>query len=103
MTQYYYADKNEDNTWSVRMTDEFYKYVEPHFNNIPFKFLTFQLFNLLPQDFYHYVGVHYHAFFKKSDCLQTYVRMYFKSKADCTALCTELNARFQQAVDLKML
>ena len=100
--KYFFAEDNCDGTYGIKMTKEFYNYMYPHFNNLPYFRIAYQLFGLLPQDFYHYVGAHYHAHFKKSDCLENLILMFFKNKADCEALCTELDNRFQRAVDEKM-
>lgn len=101
--KYFCIEDNCDQTFGIKMTSDFYKYMYPHFNNLPYFRVAYQLFNLLPQDFYHYVGANYHAYFKKSDCLDNFILMFFKSKSDCEALCDELDRRFQRAVDENML
>lgn len=90
---YFYVEEN-DKIYSIRMTEEFYNLTYTYFHDSYFN-IFYRLFDLLPQDFYHYVGAKYHAYFKKSDCLANFVKMYFKNKVDAQNFCAEVNRRFQ--------
>jgi hypothetical protein len=59
----------------------------------------YRLFNLLPKDFYHYVGFKYKAQFQKSKYLSNFVRMSFKKEPDAKEFCKELNRRFHYCVE----
>ena len=93
---YFKVEQDSDN-YIIMMTEKFYKYTTPYFNNSYFN-IMYRLFNLLPKDFYHYVGYKYNASFKKCDYLY-FVKMFFKEKKDAQTFCKELNRRFQYCVD----
>ena len=92
---YFIAFDNLDGTFSVKMTEEFYKYIS--FNGHSYFDILYELFGLYPRDFYHYVGAQYNAWFKKGS-IPSFILMFFKNKTDCEALCKELNHRFDYCV-----
>ena len=94
---YFKVEQDEEN-FIIYMNDKFYEYCGKYSKNESFFNITYRLFNLLPKDFYHYVGYKYNASFKKCDFLY-FVKMFFKEKKDAQAFCKELNRRFQYCVD----
>lgn len=88
----------EKDKYTIVMTDDFYKYCQPLYEKGSYFNIVYRLFGLLPQDFYHYVGYKYNAFFMKSDSLKNYVKMFFKTKKDVDELVKELNRRFDYCV-----
>ena len=54
----YFKVEQDNDTYVIKMTDKFYKYTLPYFNQSYFNIL-YRLFNLLPKDFYHYIGYKY--------------------------------------------
>ena len=92
---YFTAFDNLDGTFSVKMTEEFYKYIS--FNGHSYFDILYKLFGLYPRDFYHYVGAQDNAWFKKGS-IPSFNLMYIKNITDCEALCKELNNRFDYCV-----
>lgn len=92
---YFFASDNLDGTYSVKMTDNFYKHVS--FNGHSYFDILYALFELSPRDFYHYIGAHYNAHFKKG-AIPNFILMFFKNKQDCENLCKELNSRFNYCI-----
>lgn len=74
---YFIAFDNLDGTFSVKMTEEFYKYIS--FNGHSYFDILYELFGLYPRDFYHYVGAQYNAWFKKGS-IPSFILMFFKIK-----------------------
>ena len=93
----YFKVEQDENQFNIRMTDNFYKLTTSYFHDSYFN-IMYRLFNLLPKDFYHYVGYKYKAQFQKSKYLQNFVKMSFKTEADASEFCKELNRRFQHCV-----
>ena len=94
---YFKVEQDSDN-YIIMMTEKFYKYTTPYFNNSYFN-IMYRLFNLLPKDFYHYVGFKYKAQFQKSKYLSNFVKMSFKKELDAKEFCKELNRRFHYCVE----
>ena len=94
---YFKVEQDEEN-FIIYMNDKFYEYCGKYSKNESFFNIIYRLFNLLPKDFYHYVGYKYNASFKKCDYLY-FVKMFFKEKKDAQAFCKELNRRVQYCVD----
>jgi hypothetical protein len=94
---YFKVEQDSDN-YIIMMTEKFYKYTTPYFNNSYFN-IMYRLFNLLPKDFYHYVGFKYKAQFQKSKYLSNFVKMSFKKESDAKEFCKELNRRFHYCVE----
>ena len=95
----YFRIEENENKYTIKMTDKFYEYMTPYFHQSYFN-IMYRLFNLLPRDFYHYVGYTYHASFQKSKYIN-FIYMYFESIKDAKEFCKELNKRFQYCVDRK--
>lgn len=93
---YFYIEEDE-NKYSIKMTENFYKYTTPYFHQSYFN-IMYRLFDLMPRDFYHYVGYTYHAVFQKSKYIN-FIHMYFENINDAKQFCKELNLRFQYCVD----
>ena len=93
---YFYIEEDE-NKYSIKMTENFYKYTTPYFHQSYFN-IMYRLFNLMPRDFYHYVGYTYHKIIKKSKYIN-FIHMYFENINDAKQFCKELNSRFQYCVD----
>ena len=94
----YFKVEQDNDTYVIMMTDKFYKYTLPYFNQSYFNIL-YRLFNLLPKDFYHYIGYKYNAQFQKSKYLANFVKTSFKKKEDAENCCKECNRRFQYLVE----
>lgn len=93
----YFRVEQDGNEYNIKMTEHFYKYTQPYFNDSFFN-IFYRLFNLLPKDFYHYVGYKYKAQFQKSKYLSNFVRMSFSKEKDARDFCKEVNTRFQYCV-----
>lgn len=93
----YFKVEQDEDCYIIYMKEKFYDYCSPYANGQSFFNITYRLFNLLPKDFYHYVGYKYHAQFKKCDFLR-FVRMTFKEEKDAKDFCKELNRRFHYCV-----
>lgn len=94
---YFRIEQNEDKNYLLKMTNKFYELCQPYFNNSYYNIL-FRLFNLLPQDFYHYVGAYYHAQFQKHKYLSSFVQMSFTKEQDAKNFCKECNSRLHYCV-----
>ena len=95
----YFRIEEDENKYSIKMTENFYKYTTPYFHQSYFN-IMYRLFDLMPRDFYHYVGYTYHAGFQKSKYIN-FSHMYFENINDAKQFCEELNKRFQYCVDRK--
>ena len=95
----YFRIEEDENKYSIKMTENFYKYTTPYFHQSYFN-IMYRLFDLMPRDFYHYVGDTYHAVFQKSKYIN-FIHMYFENIKDAKEFCKELNKRFQYCVDRK--
>ena len=95
----YFRIEEDENKYSIKMTENFYKYATPYFHQSYFN-IMYRLFDLMPRDFYHYVGYTYHAVFQKSKYIN-FIHMYFENINDAKQFCEELNSRFQYCVDKK--
>ena len=95
---YFMIEQNEDKLFEIRMTEKFYKIVSPFYKKDSYFNIFYRLFNLLPKDFYHYVGYKYHAVFQKSKYIK-FVKMMFKTKEEANVFCKEINRRLQYCVD----
>lgn len=93
----YFKVEQDEDQFDIKMTDKFYKLALPYFHDSYFN-IMYRLFNLLPKDFYHYVGYKYHARFQKSKYLSNFIKMSFKEEKDANDFCKELNRRFQYCV-----
>ena len=94
---YFKVEQDNDN-YIIMMTEKFYKYTLPYYNDSYFN-IMYRLFNLLPKDFYHYVGFKYKAQFQKSKCLSNFVKMSFKKESDAKEFCKECDRRFHYCVE----
>jgi hypothetical protein len=94
---YFKVEQDNDN-YTIMMTENFYKYTLPYYNDSYFN-IMYRLFNLLPKDFYHYVGFKYKAQFQKSKYLSNFVKMSFKKESDAKEFCKECNRRFHYCVE----
>lgn len=95
----YFRIEENENKYTIKMTDKFYEYTTPYFHQ-SYLNIMYRLFNLLPRDFYHYVGYTYHASFQKSKYIN-FIHTYFENIKDAKEFCKELNKRFQYCVDRK--
>ena len=95
----YFRIEENENKYTIKMTDKFYEYMALYFHQSYFN-IMYRLFNLLPRDFYHYLGYTYHASFQKSKYIN-FIHMYFENIKDAKEFCKELNKRFQYCVDRK--
>ena len=93
----YFRVEQDNDIYTIMMTDKFYKYTVHYFND-SYNNIMYRLFNLLPKDFYHYVGFKYKAQFKKSQYLSNFIKMSFKEKENANEFCKELNRRFHYCV-----
>lgn len=94
MMKYFRIDKEEDNTYTVWFSDAFYKLFQPYYKGGSYWNTMYRLFGLKPQDFYHYCGFTFHAFYKPSDCIRN-VKMFFTNKKDAEAFCREAERRLE--------
>lgn len=90
---FFKVEENDDKTYSIAFTDTFYKKMTPYYRGGSYWNVLYRLFNMLPQDFYHYVGFAYGASFKKSDCIRN-VRMLWNDKENAKKFCDDANKRF---------
>jgi hypothetical protein len=95
---YFKIEQDENKNYEIRMTDKFYNLMYPFYSRGSYFNIFYRLFNLLPKDFYHYVGFHYHAQFQKSKYLR-YVKMTFKKELDAKNFYKELERRFLYCVN----
>jgi hypothetical protein len=95
---YFKIEQDENKNYEVRMTEKFYKYACPFYKKDSYFNIFYRLFNLLPKDFYHYIGTTYHAQFQKSKYIR-HVHMTFKNEKDAKNFCNELNRRFHYCVE----
>ena len=93
----YFKVEQDNDIFDIKMTEKFYKLTSRYFNDSYFN-IFYRLFNLLPKDFYHYIGTTYHAQFQKSKYIR-HVHMTFKNEKDAKDFCKELNRRFQYCVE----
>lgn len=93
----YFKVEQDNDIYVIMMTDKFYNYTLPYYND-SYNNIMYRLFNLLPKDFYHYVGYKYKAQFKKSQYLSNFVKMSFKEKENANIFCKEINRRFHYCV-----
>ena len=94
---YFKIEQDENKNYKIRMTEKFYEYTYPFYKKDSYFNIFYRLFNLLPKDFYHYIGAQYHAQFQKSKYIR-YVKMSFKVEKDAKDFCKELNRRFHYCV-----
>ena len=94
---YFKIEQDENKNYEVRMTEKFYEHAYPFYKKDSYFNIFYRLFNLLPKDFYHYIGVQYHAQFQKSKYIR-YVKMSFKKEEDAKDFCKELNRRFHYCI-----
>ena len=93
----YFKIVEEDKKYFIKMTDNFYHFTTKFYKKDSYFNIFYRLFNLLPQDFYHYVGYKYNAFFQRSSCI-TFVKIFFNCEKDAREFCKELNRRFDYCV-----
>ena len=96
--KYFKVERNEHEHFEVKLTEQFYELVYPFYKKDSYFNIFYRLFNLLPKDFYHYVGYKYHAVFQKSKYIK-FVKMMFKTKEEANVFCKEINRRLQYCVD----
>lgn len=94
---FFTVEKNDDKTFSLALTDAFYKKMYPHYCGGSYWNVLYRLFNMLPQDFYHYVGFTYKASFKKSESIR-HIYMFWTKEKDAKMFCDELNRRFKEVL-----
>ena len=94
---YFKIEQDENKNYEVKMTEKCYEYAYPFYKKDSYFNIFYRLFNLLPNDFYHYIGVQYHAQFQKSKYIR-YVKMSFKKEEDAKDFCKELNRRFHYCI-----
>ena len=92
-------DQNEDFTYSIYFTDKFYEIFNKYYQKDSFFNILYQLFGMLPQDFYHYVGATYGASFKPSKILPNFIHMNFKIKNNAINFANEIDKRIKYCVD----
>ena len=96
---YFKIEQDENKNYEVRMTEKFYEHAYPFYKKDSYFNIFYRLFNLLPKDFYHYIGYKYNAQFQKSKYLANFVKTSFKKKEDAENFCKECNRRFQYCVE----
>lgn len=87
-------NQNEDFSYSIFFNENFYKIFSPYYDGDSYFNILYRLFGMMPQDFYHYVGATYKAFFKPSAFLKNHIYMQFKVK--------ELAAKFADEIDRRI-
>ena len=75
---YFKIEQDENKNYEIRMTDKFYSFTYPFYKKDSYFNIFYRLFNLLPKDFYHYIGTTYHAQFQNYHSL---LPSLFPSKA----------------------
>ena len=95
----YYRIEEYEGKYYIKMTDKFYSLTVKYFAH-SYLNLMYRLFNMLPRDFYHYVGFVYNASFQKNKYIN-FINMFFEKEDDAKEFCKELNKRFQYCVDRK--
>ena len=96
--KYVYYEQNDDNSYSLYFTDEFYALIRPHYHGGSYFDFLPRLFGLLPKDYHHYVGAHYNAFFKPSPNLQNHIYTRWKNLADLQRFGAEIDRRIDYCV-----
>ena len=71
----YFRIEEDENKYSIKMTENFYKYAIPYFHQSYFN-IMYRLFDLMPRDFYHYIVYTYHAIFQKIKYIN-FIHIYF--------------------------
>lgn len=99
---YFYPEEDGEikNAYTVRLSNEFYKYVTPYYKGDSYWNIVYRLYNLLPYDFYHYISSVYHAHYRKMDKIRWF-KILFYDKKDCEAFCRDLNTRMEYCVKSK--
>ena len=95
---YFKIEQDENKNYKIKMTEKFYEYTYPFYKKDSYYNIFYRLFNLLPQDFYHYVGAQYNAYFQKDKQIR-FVKMFFKVEKEAQSFCKELNSRFQYCIE----
>ena len=95
---YFEIEQDKDKNYEIKMTDKFYNYMLPFYKKDSYFNIFYRLFNLLPKDFYHYIGTTYHAQFQRNKYIR-YVKMSFKDEKNAKKFFKELNRRFQYCVE----
>jgi hypothetical protein len=95
---YFKIEQDENKNYEIKMTDKFYSFTYPFYKKDSYFNIFYRLFNLLPKDFYHYIGTTYHAQFQKSKYIR-HIHMTFKNEKDAKNFCKELNHRFHYCVE----
>lgn len=94
---YFKIEQDENKNYEIKMTEKFYNYTQSFYKKDSYFNIFYRLFNLLPQDFYHYVGARYQAQFQKSKYIY-HIKMSFKMEQNAKDFCKELNRRFHYCV-----
>ena len=95
---YFKIEQDENKNYEIRMTEKFYNFTQSFYRKDSYFNIFYRLFNLLPKDFYHYIGTHYNAQFQKSKYIR-HIHMTFKNEKDAKNFCKELNRRFHYCVE----
>ena len=90
--------QNEDKSYSVYFNDDFYTIFYQYYDGDSYFNVVYRLFGLLPQDFYHYIGATYHAYFKPSKYLSNFIYTLFKEKNDAIKFANEIDNRIEYCV-----
>ena len=73
----YYRIEEYEGKYYIKMTDKFYNLTIKYFAH-SYLNLMYRLFDMLPRDFYHYVGFVYNASFQKNKYIN-FINMFFIS------------------------
>ena len=100
--RYTWIRTNDDNTYSIMFDDPFYEIFYPYYEGNSYFNIMFRLYGLLPQDFFHYVGAQFNAYFKPSKYVPNTVNMYFKTKKDINAFAKDIDTRLSYLIKNKI-
>lgn len=90
--------QNEDKSYSIYFDDDFYTIFYQYYEGDSYFNIVYRLFGLLPQDFYHYVGATYNAYFKPSKYVNGFIYTLFKEKKDAIKFANEIDKRIDYCV-----
>ena len=94
---YFYCDEYEG-SYLIFMTEKFYSYTKPYFQQHSFYNIFPPLFNLSQEDFYKYAETTFNAKIISGKYFKTAKIISFSTKKLADAFCNELNNRFSYCI-----
>ena len=94
---YFYCEEYEG-SYLIFMTEKFYNYTKPYFQQHSFYNIFPSLFNLPKEDFYKYVETTFGAKIISGKYFKTAKIVSFPTKESADIFCKELNNRFSYCV-----